>query len=78
MHAPQTSAIFCDMCGPGQRTTPIAQFIGPTWGPSGADRTQVVPCWPNELCYLGMLLLLLLGIADIILKFDSTMKKIAI
>ena len=27
--------------------------MGPTWGPSGADRTQVGPCWPNELCYLG-------------------------
>ena len=22
-------------------------------GPSGADRTQVGPCWPHELCYLG-------------------------
>ena len=27
--------------------------MGPTWGPSGADRTQVAPCWPHELCYLG-------------------------
>ena len=27
--------------------------MGPTWGPSGADRTQVGPCWPHELCYLG-------------------------
>ena len=24
------------------------------WGPSGDDRTQVSPCWPHELCYLGM------------------------
>ena len=31
----------------------IARFMGPTWGPSGADRTQVGPCWPHELCYLG-------------------------
>ena len=23
--------------------TPIARFMGPTWGPSGADRTQVGP-----------------------------------
>ena len=30
----------------------IAWFMGPALGPSGADRTQV-PCWPNELCYLG-------------------------
>ena len=29
--------------------------MGPTWGPSGADRTHVdPPCWPHELCYLGM------------------------
>ena len=33
----------------------IARFMGPTWGPSGADRTQVGPCWPHELCYLGYL-----------------------
>ena len=30
-----------------------ARFMGPTWGPSGADRTQVGPCWPHGLCYLG-------------------------
>ena len=30
----------------------IARFMGPTWGPSGADR--LVPCWPHELCYLGL------------------------
>ena len=29
----------------------IAMFIGPTWGPSGPCRS---PCWPHELCYLGM------------------------
>ena len=33
--------------------TPIARFMGPTWGPSGADRAQVGPCWPHQLCYLG-------------------------
>ena len=34
----------------------IAKFMGPTWGPPGADRTcqpQVGPCWPHEPCYLG-------------------------
>ena len=31
----------------------IARFMGPTWGPSGADRTQVGSCWPHESCYLG-------------------------
>ena len=25
--------------------------MGPTWGPSGADRWA--PCWPTENCYLG-------------------------
>ena len=41
----------------------IVRFMGPTWGPTGADRTQVgaqvgptgprwAPCWPHELCYL--------------------------
>ena len=29
------------------------RFVGPAWGPSGADRTQVAPCWPHELYYLG-------------------------
>ena len=34
-------------------TTLIARSMGPTWGPSGANRTQVGPWWPHELCYLG-------------------------
>ena len=33
--------------------TLIARFMGPIWGPYGADRTQVAPCSPHELCYLG-------------------------
>ena len=31
----------------------IARFMGPTWGPSGADRTQVGHMLSQELCYLG-------------------------
>ena len=31
----------------------IASFMGPTWGPSEADRTQMTPWWPHELCYIG-------------------------
>ena len=32
----------------------IARFMGPTWGPSGADRTQVGPMLAlNKPCYLG-------------------------
>ena len=27
--------------------------MGPTWGPSGADMTQVGPGGPHEFCYLG-------------------------
>ena len=34
-------------------STLIARFMGPTWGPSGANRTQLGPIWPHELCYLG-------------------------
>ena len=34
----------------------IARFIGPIWGRSGADRTQVGPMLVNELCHLGCLL----------------------
>ena len=29
--------------------TLIARFMGPSWGPYGADRTQVGPCWPHGL-----------------------------
>ena len=32
----------------------IARFMGPTWGPSGADRSQVAPCWTHELSYLAI------------------------
>ena len=31
-----------------------ARLLGPTWGPSGADRTQVGPMLPHGLCYIGM------------------------
>ena len=39
----------------GQLTAPphiwhpplITMFMGPTWGPSGADRTQTGPSWPH-------------------------------
>ena len=36
-------------------STLIARFMGPKWGPSGADRTQLGLCWPHELCYLDKL-----------------------
>ena len=32
--------------------TLIARFMGPIWGPYGADRTQVGPMLAHELCYL--------------------------
>ena len=34
------------------RTSLIARFMGPTWGPTGADRTQVGPMLAHEPCYL--------------------------
>ena len=30
-----------------------ARLMGPTWGPSGADRWA--PCWSHERCYLGLM-----------------------
>ena len=44
--APSWSALFWMYIPP---TSPIARFLGSTWGPSGADRTQVGPMlapWP--------------------------------
>ena len=35
-------------------TALIARFARPPRGPSGADRTQMGPCWLHELCYLGV------------------------
>ena len=37
----------------GQSQSLIARFMGPTWVPPGADRTQVCPMWAHENCYLG-------------------------
>ena len=51
---------------PGGACTLIARFMGPTWGPSGADRTQVVPCWPHELCYLGIHRLAVSSFVDVV------------
>ena len=36
------------------QTTLKESFMGPTWSTSGADRTKLGPCWPHELCYLGI------------------------
>ena len=36
----------------------IARFMGPTWGPVGP---RWVPCWPHELCYLGLYVITLHG-----------------
>ena len=35
------------------RRSLITKFMGPTWGPPDADRTQIGPCSPHESCYLG-------------------------
>ena len=34
--------------------TLITRFIGPTWGHLGPTGPRWAPCWPHELCYLGM------------------------
>ena len=33
--------------------TLIKRFMEPAWGHSGANRAQMGPIWPHELCYLG-------------------------
>ena len=49
MHRCNESSVFeimaCRLFGAKQQSkpTPIARFMGSTWGPSGADRTQVGP-----------------------------------
>ena len=50
-NAPCKTSADTAMIGLGVRTL-IATFMGPRWGPSGADRIQVAQCWPHELCYL--------------------------
>ena len=45
------ASIFAGLC---HRLSPqIAKFMGPTWGPSGTDRTQVGAMLAHEPCYLG-------------------------
>ena len=33
---------------------PIARFMGPTWDHLGPTGPRWAPCWPHELCYLGV------------------------
>ena len=45
------SARYCNLKNTSMRkTTLIARFMGPTWGPTGP---RWDPCWPHELCYQG-------------------------
>ena len=32
----------------------IAMFMGPTWAHLGPTGPRWAPCWPHELCYLGL------------------------
>ena len=53
--ASEALLIFCAMTNAQYLPclyTQIARFMGPKWGPSGADRTQVGSML-DELCYLG-------------------------
>ena len=53
----------------------IARFMGPTWSPSGADRTQVGPMLAHELCYLGHVLKLRWMILHIFHYFQCIQSK---
>ena len=33
----------------------IARFMGPTWVHLGPTGPRWAPCWPHELCYLGLI-----------------------
>ena len=35
------------------RSSQIAKFMGPIWGPPGSCRPRWAPCWPHEPCYQG-------------------------
>ena len=39
---------------PGWKLTLIARFMWPTWGPPGADRTQVGPMWATWTLLSGL------------------------
>ena len=49
------SVSVCLPHGNWNSLTLIARFTGPTWGPSGAGRTQVGPMLAHEPCYLWSL-----------------------
>ena len=55
----ETSALRC--LGAHLISPLIARFMGPTWDPSGADRTQVGLMLAHELCYLGLLRIMCSG-----------------
>ena len=54
-----TALRFCEYsgrmycCFGGKLVSLIARLMGPTWGPAGADRTQVGPMLATWTCYLG-------------------------
>ena len=35
-------------------TSLIARFMGPTWSHLGPTGPSWAPCWPHEICYLGL------------------------
>ena len=37
------------------KSSQVARFMGPTWGPPGSCRPQMAICWPHEPCYQGCL-----------------------
>ena len=69
------------LLGAGGMFPPIARFMGPTWGPSGADRTQVGPLsapWTllsGIYQYIGVLISHHIFILAIFLSFHPLVYK---
>ena len=50
----ENSYFFSENCSPqSAKSFSDGKVHGPTLGPSGADRTQVGPMLPHDVCYLG-------------------------
>ena len=53
----------------------IARFMGPTWAHLGLTGPRWAPCWPHELCYLGMPPFIFISTNRSKLKFPSSLLR---
>ena len=53
----------------------IARFVGPTWAHLGLTGPRWAPCWPHELCYLGMPPFIFISTNRSKLKFPSSLLR---